>query len=94
MYRYHRQGLDMMDAKAVESRAEIATNLELLQTVYRKKPDPFMHPMHVLFDAKADEFVHVFSESFPEERARVVALLNEIDQANATKYKAIVESKK
>jgi hypothetical protein len=53
-----------------------------------------MHPMHVLFDAKADEFVNVFSESFPEERARVSTLLNEIDQANATKYKAIVESKK
>jgi len=94
IYRYHRQGLDMMDAKAVETRAEIAINLELLQTVYRKKPDPFMHPMHVLFDAKADEFINVFSESFPEERARVSALLNEIDQANATKYKAIVESKK
>ncbi len=94
IYRYHRQGLDMMDAKAVETRAEIANNLELLQNVYRKKPDPFMHPMHVLFDAKADEFVNVFSESFPEERARVAALLNEIDQANAAKYKAIVESKK
>ncbi len=94
MYRYHRQGLDLMDSKAVETRAEIAINLELLQTVYRKKPDPFMHPMHVLFDAKADEFVNVFSESFPEEKARVAAIFNEIDQANATKYKAIVEGKK
>ncbi len=92
-YQYHRQGLDLMDAKVIEARAAIAIDLELLQTVYRKKPDPFMHPMHVLFDAKADEFVNVFSESFPEERARVGALLNEIDQANASKYKAILESK-
>jgi hypothetical protein len=94
LYRYHRQGLDLMDSKVVEARASIATDFEMLQEVYRKKPDPFMHPMRVIFDAKADEFVNVFSESFPEERARVVAILNEIDQANTTKYKAIVESKK
>jgi hypothetical protein len=93
-YKYHRMGLDLMDSKPVETRAAIAIDLELLQGVFRKKPDPFMHPMDVLFDAKADEFVNVFSESFPEERARVSAILNEIDQANATKYKAIVEAKK
>ncbi len=93
IYRYHRQGLDAMDSKPVESRAGISTDLELLQSVYRKKPDPFMHPMHVLFDAKADEFVNVFSESFPEERARVSAILLEIDQANAAKYKSIAEAK-
>jgi Cdc6-like AAA superfamily ATPase len=52
-----------------------------------------MHPMRIIFDAKADEFVNIFSESFPEERARVVAILNEIDQANSSKYKAITASK-
>jgi len=93
IYQYHRHGLDMMDAKVVEARASIANNFELLQTVYRKKPDPFMHPMHVIFDAKADEFVNVFSESFPEERSRVSTILNEIDPANSAKYKAIMESK-
>jgi hypothetical protein len=93
IYRYHRQGLDLMDSKPVEARAAISTDFELLQGVYRKKPDPFMHPMRVLFDAKADEFVNIFSESFPEERARVLTILNEIDQANAAKYKAIAENK-
>jgi len=93
IYRYHRQGLDLMDSKPVEARASIATDLQLLQTVFRKKPDPFMHPMHVIFDAKADEFVDLFSESFPEERARVIALLNEIDAANISKYKGISENK-
>ncbi|MCB8999130.1 MAG: DUF4835 family protein [Bacteroidales bacterium] len=92
-YKYHRQGLDLMDAKVIEARASIATDLELLQTVFRKKPDPFMHPLRMIFDTKADEFVNIFSESFPEERARVNAILNEIDQANANKYKAISENK-
>jgi hypothetical protein len=93
IYKYHRQGLDMMDSKVVEARAAISLDFELLQTVYRKKPDPFMHPMRLIFDAKSDEFVKVFSESFPEERARVLAILNEIDPANASKYKAITETK-
>jgi hypothetical protein len=94
IYRYHRQGLDMMDSKVIEGRANIATNFELLQSIFRKKPDPFMHPLRVIFDAKADEFVNIFSESVPEERSRVLVILNEIDQANSSKYKAISESKK
>jgi hypothetical protein len=94
IYRYHRQGLDLMDSKPVDARANIATDFELLQGIFRKKPDPFMHPLRVIFDAKADEFVNIFSESIPEERSRVVAILNEIDQANSAKYKAISESKK
>lgn len=91
-YRYHRHGLDMMDEKVSDGRAEIARSLELLQNVYRKKPDPYMHVLRVVFDAKSDEFVKVFSESYPEEKSRVHAILTEIDQTNSTKYKAILES--
>jgi hypothetical protein len=94
MYKYHRLGLDLMDSKVVEARATLSTDLEMLQEVYRKKPDPFMFPLHMIFDSKADEIVNIFSESFPEERSRVLTILNEIDQANASKYKAIQESKK
>jgi len=91
-YRYHRYGLDMMDEKVSDGRAEIATSLELLQNVYRKRPDPYMHVLRVVFDAKSDEFIKVFSESYPEEKSRVHAILTEIDQTNSTKYKAILES--
>lgn len=90
-YRYHRHGLDMMDSKVNEGRAEIAGSLELLQTVYRKKPDPYMTTLRLVFDAKADEISKVFSESFPEEKSRVYALLVEIDQTNENKYKSILE---
>jgi hypothetical protein len=89
IYRYHRLGLDTMDGKVVEGRAEIAASLELLQKVFRQKPDPFLQPMHIIFDAKADELVNVFSEGFVEEKSRAFQILNEIDQANASKYKAI-----
>ena len=90
-YRFHRHGLDMMESKVNEGREEIAGSLELLQKVYRKRPDPYMHILRVVFDVKADEISKVFSESFPEEKNRVYAMLVEMDQTNTNKYKAILE---
>ncbi|MGD9977835.1 MAG: DUF4835 family protein [Bacteroidales bacterium] len=90
-YRYHRLGLDRMNDKPTEGRAEIADCLAMLQKVYREKPDPYMFALQLFFDAKNDELVNVFSESFPSEKARVVNILTEIDNANATKYKTILE---
>jgi Domain of unknown function (DUF4835) len=88
-YKYHRLGLDMMDTKTTEGRAEIADDLKLLQNVYRQKPDPYMYLLQVEFDAKADEIANIFSEPYPEENARVLTILGEIDAANARKYDKI-----
>ena len=91
-YRYHRLGLDVMDEKVVEGRTEITNSLELLQQVYRKKPDPYMYLLRLVFDAKVDEIVNVYTESYPEERNRAYDILAEVDKPNANKYKAILES--
>jgi hypothetical protein len=91
-YRYHRLGLDVMDQKVAEGRAEITNDLELLQQVYRKKPDPYMYLLRLVFDAKVDEVVNVYTESYPEERSRAHTILAEVDKPNANKYKAILES--
>lgn len=90
-YRYHRLGLDMMDEKVAEGRAEITNSLELLQQVYRKKPDPYMYTLRLIFDAKADELVNVYTESYPEEKNRAHTILIEVDKPNMNKYKAILE---
>jgi len=92
-YRYHRLGLDLMSEKLIEGRAEIATCMTSLQKVYREKPDPYMFFLQIFFDSKNDELVSIFSESFNEEKSRVVNILTEIDNANASKYKAILEQK-
>ncbi len=92
-YRYHRLGLDIMNEKAVEGRNEIAESMVLLQKVFRDKPDPYMFFMQLFFDAKNDELVSIFSESYPAEKTKVVNILTEIDNANASKYKAIMEQK-
>ena len=92
-YRYHRLGLDLMDSKVAEGRAEITNSLELIQGIYRKRPDPYMYLLRIVFDAKADEFVSVYSESYPEERTRAHTILVEVDKTNTNKYKAILEQK-
>jgi hypothetical protein len=92
-YRYHRLGLDLMDAKVAEGRAEITNSLELIQGIYRKRPDPYMYLLRIVFDAKVDELVSVYSESYPEERNRAHAILVEVDKTNTNKYKAILEQK-
>ena len=92
-YRYHRLGLDLMDEKVAEGRAEITSNLELIQGIFRKRPDPYMYLLKLVFDSKVDELVSVYTESFPEERARAHAILIEVDKTNANKYNAILEQK-
>ncbi len=90
-YRYHRLGLDVMDEKVAEGRAEITNSLELLQDVYRKKPDPYMYLLRLIFDCKVDEIVNLYSESYPEERNRAHLILSEVDKPNTNKYKAILD---
>lgn len=91
IYKYHRLGLDRMAEKPNEGRDEIAEDLKLLQQVYRAKPDPYMHLMQVIFDAKNDEWVNIFSESIPEEKTRVAKILKEIDAPNSNKYQRITQ---
>ncbi len=91
VYKYHRLGLDMMYEKTNESRTNIAEYLRLLQKISREKPDPFMYYLQVVLDAKSDELVNIFRESFQDEKARVYALLNEIDPSHGNKYEQILK---
>ncbi len=91
-YKYHRLGLDRMSDKLAEGRAEIAEVLTNVQRVYREKPDPQMYYLQLFFDAKSDELVNIFSESFPAEKTRVLNILNEVDNANASKYNRIKDA--
>lgn len=93
MYQYHRQGLDRMAAKVTQGRTKIADSFKLLQKVYREKPSPYMPYLQLIFDAKADEFINVFSEGPPDEINRVYNILVEINPANITKYKKMKEQR-
>lgn len=92
LFKYHRLGMDVMADKVTQGRDEMAESLRLLQQVYRQKPDPYMHLLQVVFDAKVDEWVNLFSGSFPDEKTRVMTMLKEIDPSNSNKYQKIVQN--
>ncbi|MDR1864848.1 MAG: DUF4835 family protein [Bacteroidales bacterium] len=89
LYKYHRQGLDRMSSRPNEVRSDMADYMKLLQEVYRRKPDPYMLLLQLIFDAKASEWVEIFSNSQSEEKNRVVKILKEIDPSNISKYNNI-----
>lgn len=89
-YQYNRLGLDLMSEKPEEGRAAVAESLKSIQKVFRARPSLYI--LQVFFDAKSDELVNIFSKSFPDERNRVLAILNECDPSNGTKYEKISKS--
>lgn len=94
LYNYHRLGLDEMYDKMFEARSNMMESLVLLQEVYRNRPEPFMHFLQVVLDAKSDEFVNVFRESTDEEKRRVLNILNEVDPTHKEKYGGIFSQAK
>jgi len=88
-YKYYRMGLDRMSSRPNEARADIAENLKLLQDVYRRKPDPYLFLLQIVFDVKSNEWVDMFSNASPDEKTRIVRLLKEIDPSNISKYDKI-----
>ena len=90
MYNYPRNGLDLMSQRAEEGRANIANSLRDLQKVFRKRPSTYI--LQMFFDAKVNELINIFSKSFPDERSRVLTILNEIDPSNGSKYAKISET--
>ena len=86
-YRYYRGGMDTMAEKSDDARYEITEALEELRGIYRENPSAFI--LKLFFDAKSDEIIKIYSEAFPNEQARIIKLLTEIDPANSTKYQAI-----
>lgn len=90
IYRYHRMGLDRLVDRVDEARAEIADALIELRPAYRENPTAMI--FQVFFTAKSDEIVNIFSQSFPDEKNRVISALKEIDPANTGKWDGIAKS--
>ena len=90
IYRYHRMGLDRLVERTDEARAEIADALIEMRPAYRENPTAMI--FQVFFTSKSDEIVNIFSQSFPDEKNRVVTALKEIDPANTSKWDQIAKS--
>lgn len=87
-FEYHRMGFDKMQADVPKARKTVSTSLQQLSNVFDQKPGSFQ--LRMFFNAKSDEIVNLFKESFPEEKTTVVNLLNRINPANTSKYSKIM----
>jgi hypothetical protein len=91
LYAYHRLGLDKLSEEPDDARYEITESLESLKSVFRENPSAFI--LKLFFDAKSDEIAKIYSEAFPNEQARIVKILTEIDPTNSSKYQRITQNK-
>jgi len=91
LYKFNREGLDVMYEKLEQGRAAITVCLDYLQQMYNQKSDLFL--LQLIIDTKRDELVNIYSDQRvpPLEKTNVVNLLKEIDPANGSKYQAILE---
>jgi hypothetical protein len=91
LYKFNRQGLDVMYDKLEQGRTATTESLDYLQKMYVAKPDLFL--LQLILDTKRDELVNIYSDQRvpPVEKTNVVNLLKEIDPANGSKYQAILE---
>lgn len=87
MYKYHRTGFDIMVDKTEEGRSKILESLNLLLPVHKSRPASFN--MQIFFNAKCDEIINLFCKGTPEEKTKLIDLLNSIDPANTNKYSKI-----
>jgi len=90
MYRYHRTGMDKLAEAPDDARFEITEAIESLKSIYRENASAFI--LKLFFDAKSDEIIKIYSEAFPNEKARIAKTLIEIDPSHSTKYQAITNS--
>jgi len=90
-YTYHRQGFDLMSENVQRARNNITTSLKALRPIHSVFPSSYN--MQVLFNAKMQEVVNLYSQASEQERTEISELLITIDPGNANNYEKIRKSK-
>ena len=80
-----------MSDKPTEGRAKIADALAELEKVHTVKPGLIITTS--FFQAKSKEIISIFSESQPDEKARVATLCKKVDPGRASEYDKILLQK-
>tara|TARA_B100000902_G_scaffold395817_1_gene455241 strand:- start:1735 stop:2517 length:783 start_codon:yes stop_codon:yes gene_type:complete len=90
IYRYHRLGMDKLSANSDDARFEITESIEELRKIYRENPSSLL--LKLFFDAKSDEIRNIYTESYSNEKSRILKTLLEIDPSNSSIYQSIIQS--
>ncbi|MBL4587244.1 MAG: DUF4835 family protein [Flavobacteriales bacterium] len=89
VYKYHREGLDVMQSDVNTGRQAITDCIKPLKKIRLDQPNSYL--MTVFFTSKVDELINIFKEAFPDVKTKVANDLMKMDPANANKYQAIIK---
>lgn len=86
IYYYYRLGLDKMYEDANAGRENMLNALTQMQTFNRENPNTMIQQFFM--QSKYTEIVGVFKKALPDVKSRAVTVLQQIDPANADKYRS------
>lgn len=86
-YNMHREGLDKMSTKPVESRKLILETLPQLVQLNRENPSSIL--LQFFFSAKSDEFASLVAQEEQGEKTKYISMLQQLDIPNIQKYNNI-----
>jgi hypothetical protein len=91
IYKYHRQGLDMMSKDVNAGRTAITEVITSIFAIAKQNPNSIGIIMFI--DSKADELVEIYKKADRSEKNKIVDMLKQIDINNALKYDSILSEK-
>ncbi|MEM6803960.1 MAG: DUF4835 family protein [Bacteroidota bacterium] len=91
LYKYHRQGLDMMESKPAQGRRAIMETLKELKRLNQQ--NPLLILIKTFLDAKQNELIGVFTKSFSNDKQEFINIMQEIDPSNIARYNAVMDGK-
>ena len=85
IYQYYRKSFDLYYENEQKARTEMMNTLNTLFTFNSNFPNTMV--MQFFMQSKADELIQMFQKATPDQKSRVVEMLQKIDVSNASKYK-------
>lgn len=87
VYKYHRQGLDMMESNPNNARRAILDSLKEMQRLNRS--NPLLVLTRVFLDAKNEELVSVFTKAFANDKKEFLQIMTDLDPSRMPQYNKI-----
>lgn len=86
-YVMHREGLDSMSMKPIDSRSRVLTNIKKLYQVNRENPSAIA--VQFVLNAKSEEFLKMLESTPRSDRQQYISMLSVLDVTNSNKYNAL-----
>lgn len=87
MYKYHREGLDMMHSDVTAGQAVMVDALQNIEDVRSSYPNSIA--LQMFANAKSDEIIEIFKGAERMYKSQVMQVMRKLDVANASKYNVL-----